>query len=92
MIQQSLFDITGSQSIHFQNMKMDFDMVEEQAYVGLLELNSNKFYVQFSLDERGCIGEFQIFGAKGYFELNISVIKMIRNIVHNLYQLAYRSV
>lgn len=72
--------------IYFQNMKLDIHAVDN-AQVGLLEINSNKFYVEFSVNEEGLICEFQIFGAKWYFEFNIKIIKIIRNIVQNLYAL-----
>lgn len=68
-------------------MKLDMNPSSD-GYTGLLEVNSNKFYVNFSLTEEGIIAEFEIFSAKGYFELNLKVIKMIRNIVQNLYSLA----
>lgn len=72
--------------ICFQNMKLDVHSMDA-TQVWLLEINSNKFYVEFSVDEDWVICEFQIFGAKWYFEFNIKIIKIIRNIVQNLYSL-----
>ena len=72
--------------ICFQNMKLDVHAIDS-AQIWLLEINSNKFYVEFTVNEEGVICEFQIFGAKWYFEFNIKIIKIIRNIVQNLYAL-----
>lgn len=79
-----LFVTDTTRTIQFQNMKLEMDCVQ-QGYIGLLELNSNKFYVRFDLQESGLIGEFEIFSAKGYFEFNLKIIKMIRTIVQNMH-------
>lgn len=78
-----LFLEQDARIVQFQNMKLQMDQAEE-GYVGLLEINSNKFYVKFDLHDTGVIGAFEIFSAKWYFELNLKIIKMIRTIVQNM--------
>lgn len=87
MLVAPLFVTQSNKVIQFQHMRLDLQDVTEW-YVWLLEINSNKFYVKFGVNEDWMIGEFEIYGVKGYFEFNVRVIKMIRNIVQNLTLLA----
>lgn len=81
----SLFpDVQNGKTVQFQNMKLEMDRIDD-GYLGLLEINSNKFYVKFDVEDSDTIGAFEIFSAKGYFELNLKIIKMIRTIVQNMY-------
>ncbi len=86
MIDQGVLISQQHKQIHFQNMSLDVTNNDTWC-VWLLEINSNKFFVEFIVNEEWLICEFQIFGVKGYFELTVTIIKMIRNIVQNLYLL-----
>ena len=80
-----LFVVNTNKTVQFQHMKLDMEEWNEW-YIGLLEINSNKFYVKFVINE-GVIGEFEVYGIKGFIEFNVRIIKIIRNIVQNLTQL-----
>lgn len=86
MVDHTLPLVKPYRQIHFQNMRLDVTEHDRWS-VWLLEINSNKFYIEFTVNEGWIIAEFQIFWAKWYFELTLTVIKMIRNIVQNLYLL-----
>lgn len=68
------------------NMEIFPSQSEENPYKdGFLEINSNKFWIKLSF-ENNDIDTFEIISAKWYYDMNISFIKTIRNIVFNLYQ------
>lgn len=83
MVVSPLFVTTDNRTIQFQHMRLDMETVDWW-YLGLLEINSNKFYVRFILNDGGVIGEFEVYGVKWYIEFTVKVIKIIRNIVQNL--------
>ena len=66
-------------------MKMTFDACGQGGYMGIIEINSNKFRILFDADEYDRVDNFEIISAKWYFELNLWIIKLVRNIVRQMY-------
>lgn len=85
MNQLKLFDGQSTQSAQLASMSMTFDRCDQWWYSGMVEINSNKFWIMFEADECDRIDNFEIVSAKGYFELNLWIIKLVRNIVRQLY-------
>ena len=84
MTQHKLFHHSTQQSVRLQSLALEIDTTQNHYYHGLLEVNSNKFWIEFHLDEDGIIIQFEIMSARGYFELTIPIIKVLRNITINL--------
>ncbi len=85
MNQLKLFDTLSTHSAQLPCMKMTFDARDEGGYMGMVEINSNKFRIIFDADEYDHVDNFEIVSAKWYFELNLWIIKLVRNIVRQLY-------
>lgn len=85
MNQLKLFDTSPTHSAELASMKMTFDACEQWGYMGMVEINSNKFWIMFDADEYDHVDNFEIVSAKWYFELNLGIIKLVRNIVRQLY-------
>ena len=81
-----LFVVNTNKTVQFQHMRLDMEELND-GYIWLLEINSNKFYVKFGINDDGLIGEFEVYGIKGFIEFNVRIIKILRNIVQNLTQL-----
>jgi hypothetical protein len=52
----------------------------------MVEVNTNKFWVSFSVNEDSHIENFEVFSGRGYFELTLPIIKTIKNIAENMYE------
>lgn len=85
MDQLKLFDVQSTQTEQLPSMNMTFSACEDGGYTGMVEINSNKFWIMFEADEYDHVNNFEIISAKWYFELNLGIIKLIRNIVRQLY-------
>ena len=90
MYQSKLFEIFEEKKIismpHI-NMEIFSSNSDESPYKdGFLEINSNKFWIKLSFEEKtNNIDTFEIRAAKWYFDMDILLIKTLRNIVFNLY-------
>jgi len=85
MNQLKLFDTTSSQVSELASMRMTFDECDGGGYLWMVEINSNKFWIAFDADEYHHVDQFEIVSAKWYFELNLGIIKLVRNIVKQLF-------
>jgi len=85
MNQLKLFDTTLTQTSELASMRMTFDECDNGGYTWVVEINSNKFRIMFEADEYHHLDQFEIISAKWYFELNLGIIKLVRNIVKQLY-------
>lgn len=85
MNQLKLFDTTSSQISELASMRMTFDECDSGGYLWMVEINSNKFWITFDADEYHRVDQFEIVSAKWYFELNLWIIKLVRNIVKQLF-------
>lgn len=88
MFQSPLLELQEKKTVSYNNLKLSYDKYDD-CYMGLLELNSNKFYIRFDIDQDNkLIVEFEICSVRWYFERDIKIIKTIKNIVQNLYTIA----
>ena len=89
MRQSKLFETEKSQKISIPHVNMEIfpSVSDESIYKDwFLEINSNKFWIKLSFEQdTNNIDTFEIRAAKWYFEMDISLIKTLRNIVFNLY-------
>ncbi len=88
MFQAPLLDLQQKKTVSYNNLRLSYDKYDG-CYMWLLELNSNKFYIRFDIDnDNNLIIEFEICSVKWYFERDLKIIKTIRKIVQNLYTIA----
>lgn len=97
MYQPKLFEIkeeVQSVSIPHINMQIFPSTSDESPYKDwFLEINSNKFWIKLSFEEEtNNIDTFEITAAKWYFDMDISLIKTLRNIVFNLHEQMNQSI
>lgn len=64
MFQSPLLELQQKKTVSYNNLKLSYDKYDS-CYMGLLELNSNKFYIRFDTNEDGnMIIEFEICSVK----------------------------
>jgi len=85
MNQLKLFDTNSSKISELASMRMTFDESDLGNYTGMVEINSNKFWIMFDTNEYHQLQWFEIISAKGYFDLNLGIIKLVRSIVTQLF-------
>ncbi len=71
-------------TIDFENIKASFVKFGENLYELVLEINSNKFLINFKATMNQ-IEQMEIVAIKGFVELSINIIKTIKKIVYMLY-------
>jgi hypothetical protein len=64
MNQLKLFDTQLTQSAELASMRMTFDACDDGGYMGMVEINSNKFWIVFNADEYDRVDNFEIVSAK----------------------------
>lgn len=64
MNQLKLFDTLSTHSSQLASMKMTFDACGQGGYMGIIEINSNKFRILFDADEYDRVDNFEIISAK----------------------------
>jgi len=71
-------------TIDFENIKASFVQLWEDLYELVLEINSNKFLINFKATMNQ-IEQMEIVAIKWFVELSINIIKTIKKIVYMLY-------
>lgn len=86
MQQLKLFDqgFELIKTIDFENIKATFMKIWENIYELILEINSNKFLINFQATMNQ-IEQMEIVAIKWFVELSISIVKTIKKIVSMLY-------
>jgi hypothetical protein len=71
-------------SFVYENIKAIFNKIKENDYEVLLEVNSNKFLIHIKT-AMNKIEEFEILAIKGFIEISLSLLKILKTIVYKLY-------
>lgn len=80
MFQSPLLDLQQKKTVSY-TLRLSHEK-DDDCYMWLLELNSNKFYIRFDVDDdNNLIIEFEICSVKWYFERDLKIIKTIKKIV-----------
>ena len=68
----------------YDNIKAIFNKISDYDYEVLLEVNSNKFLIHIKT-AMNKIEEFEILAIKGFVEISLSLLKILKKIVYKLY-------
>ncbi len=86
MQQLKLFwtDFVELRKFESENISAIFTHLWDNIHEVILEINSNKFLINFKTAMK-TIENLEIIAIKGFVELSISIVKIIRKIVYKLY-------
>jgi hypothetical protein len=71
-------------SMQSEHIKARFKKVGERAHEVVLEINSNKFLIQIQAGFQK-LEQFEIIAVKGFVEIWVKVVTLLRRIVSSLY-------
>jgi hypothetical protein len=71
-------------SFVYKNIKAAFNKIKDNDYEVFLEVNSNKFLIHIKT-AMNKIEEFEILAVKGFVEVSLSLLKILKSIVYKLY-------
>ena len=86
MIQSKLlvFDKAIYKSFTNENINAFFYKIWDNEYEVLLEVNSNKFLIHIKTAMKK-IEQFEILAVKGFVELSLGLLRLVKQIVYKLY-------
>ncbi len=85
---QQLRLVTGneysSRSLQLDQVKATFTKVTNAVHEVVLEINSHKFFIKIQAGLKS-LEHFEIIAVKGFVELGMKIIRLLKNIVTKLY-------
>jgi hypothetical protein len=89
MFQWTLIDANtcATRDVVWNSVKASFTEVQDSTYEVLLEVSSNKFFVNMVTDAAGVIQWFEIVAVKWFMELTKKVIEVVKKVVSHLWEM-----
>ncbi len=86
MQQLKLINESGNmfRTICIENVKAVFNKIYDGVYEILLDINSNKFLININVT-MDKIEQMEIVAVKGFVELSMKIVRIIKRIVYKLY-------
>ncbi len=74
----------SSRTLQMDQVKATFTKVANAVHEVVLEINSHKFFIQIKAGFKS-LEHFEIIAVKGFIELGMKIVKLLKNIVTKLY-------